>query len=85
MHQLMVPMNVLSVVDRTLSSSGIQPPVRNSSPVDSVVIVENARVSGRSPILTQDEVAGQKAWTAVVILVATASSSSFITNITCIM
>ena len=71
--QLMVPMNVLSVTDRTLSSSGIPPPVRNSSPVDSVVIVEHVRLSGRSPILTQDEVAGQKAWTAVVRLVATAS------------
>ena len=75
MHQLMVPMNVLSVLDRSLSLSGITPPVRNISPEDRVVIVEPARLSGRSPILTQDEVAGQKAWTAVVRLVATAASS----------
>ena len=45
----------------------------NSSPDDRVVMVDSSRRSGRSPILTQEDVAGQYAWTAVLMFESTAS------------
>ena len=47
------------------SSLVVTPPKINSSPDDIVVMVRPNRRSGRSPILTQEDVAGQYAWTAV--------------------
>ena len=65
----MVPMNAL-----LCSLLGFHPPAVNSSPDDRTAVIESSRRSGRSPILTQDDVAGQYAWTAVANIEATTSS-----------
>ena len=49
------------------------PPAMNSSPDDRVVIADSSRSPGRSPILTQEDVAGQYAWTAVLMFETTAA------------
>ena len=48
------------------------PPAMNSSPDDRVVMADSSRFPGRSPILTQEDVAGQYACTAVLMFATTA-------------
>ena len=43
----------------------LTPPAINSSPDDRVVTVDSSCRPGRSPILTQEDVARQYAWTVV--------------------